>query len=170
VGTLGAITACTFRSYLFYRLNVFPITLPPLRDRKEDIPALARYFVDRYAKRAGRKIRGIRKSALDSLQSYSWPGNIRELQNVIERSLIVCETDEFTIDKSWLSCGPVPTRSGDQASIETSATGERELIEAALAQTKGKVSWIIGCRSQARHSGLYFGIENSIPEDQQIPV
>ena len=98
----GAIAAGTFRSDLFYRLNVFPIALPPLRDRKEDIPALASYFVDRYAKRAGRKIRGIRKSALDSLQSYSWPGNIRELQNVIERSLIVCETDEFTIDKSWL--------------------------------------------------------------------
>jgi transcriptional regulator with PAS, ATPase and Fis domain len=144
----GAITAGTFRSDLFYRLNVFPITLPPLRDRKEDIPALACYFVDRYAKRAGRKIRGIRKSALDSLESYSWPGNIRELQNVIERSLIVCETDEFTIDKSWLSGGPVPTRSADQASIETSAPGERELIEAALAQAKGKVSGLSGAAAK----------------------
>src|ERR1700736_5442521 len=144
----GAITASTFRSDLFYRLNVFPITLPPLRDRKEDIPALASYFVDRYAKRAGRKIRGIRKSALDSLQSYSWPGNIRELQNVIERSLIVCETDEFTIDKSWLSGGQLPTRSADQASIETSAPGERELIEAALAQTKGKVSGLSGAAAK----------------------
>jgi len=144
----GAITACTFRSDLFYRLNVFPITLPPLRDRKEDIPALASYFVDRYAKRAGRKIRGIRKSALDSLQSYSWPGNIRELQNVVERSLIVCETDEFTIDKSWLSGGPAPTGSADQALIETSAPGERELIEAALAQTKGKVSGLSGAAAQ----------------------
>ena len=144
----GAITACTFRSDLFYRLNVFPITLPPLRDRKEDIPALASYFVDRYAKRAGRKIRGIRKSALDSLQSYSWPGNIRELQNVIERSLIVCETDEFTIDQSWLSGGPVPTGSADQALIETSAPGERELIEAALAQTKGKVSGLSGAAAK----------------------
>jgi transcriptional regulator with GAF, ATPase, and Fis domain len=136
----GAITAGTFRSDLFYRLNVFPITLPPLRKRKEDLPALVSYFVNRYAKRAGRKIRSIRKSALDSLQSYSWPGNIRELQNVIERSLIVCETDEFTIDKSWLSGEPMLTRSTDQASNETSAHGERELIEAALAQTKGKVS------------------------------
>ena len=86
--------------------------------------------------------------ALDSLQSYSWPGNIRELQNVIERSLIVCETDEFTIDKSWLSGGPVPTRSADQASIETSAPGERELIEAALAQTKGKVSGLSGAAAK----------------------
>jgi transcriptional regulator with GAF, ATPase, and Fis domain len=144
----GAITACTFRSDLFYRLNLFPITLPPLRERKEDIQALASYFVDRYAKRAGRKIRGIRKSALDSLQSYSWPGNIRELQNVIERSLIVCETDEFTIDQSWLSGEPVPTGSADQALIETSAPGERELIEAALAQTKGKVSGSSGAAAK----------------------
>ena len=144
----GAITAGTFRSDLFYRLNVFPITIPPLRERKEDIPALVSYLVDRYAKRAGRKIRGIRKSALDLLKSYSWPGNIRELQNVIERSLIVCETDEFTIDKSWLSGGPVPTRSADQASIETSATGERELIEATLAQTRGTVSGISGAAAK----------------------
>src|SRR5207249_1980666 len=113
----AAIAASTFRSDLFYRLNVFPITLPPLRERKEDIPPLVSYFVDRYAKRAGQKIRGIRKRALDLLQSYSWPGNIRELQNVIERSLIVCETDQFTIDKSWLSSEPMPTRSAGQASI-----------------------------------------------------
>jgi transcriptional regulator with GAF, ATPase, and Fis domain len=144
----GAITACTFRSDLFYRLNVFPIALPPLRERKEDIPPLVNYFVDRFAKRAGRKIRGIRKSALDSLESYSWPGNIRELQNIIERSLIVCETDEFTIDKSWLSGGPMPTRSADQALIETSAPGERKLIEAALAQTKGKVSGLSGAAAK----------------------
>ena len=144
----GAITASTFRSDLFYRLNVFPITLPPLRDRKEDIPALASYFVDRYAKRAGRKIRGIRKSALDSLQSYSWPGNIRELQNVIERSLIVCETDDFTIDNSWLSSEPLPTRSADRASIITSMNGERDLIEAALAQSNGKVSGSSGAAAK----------------------
>ena len=106
------------------------------------------YFVGRYAKRAGRKIRGIRKSALDSLESYSWPGNIRELQNVIERSLIVCETDEFMIDKSWLSSEPMPIRSGDQASIETSATSERELIEVALAQAKGKVSGLSGAAAK----------------------
>jgi formate hydrogenlyase transcriptional activator len=144
----GAITAGTFRSDLFYRLNVFPVRLPPLRERKEDIPALTSYFVDRYAKRAGRKIRGIRKSALDSLESYSWPGNIRELQNVIERSLIVCETDDFTIDNSWLSSEPLPTRSADRASIITSMNGERDLIEAALAQSNGKVSGSSGAAAK----------------------
>jgi transcriptional regulator with GAF, ATPase, and Fis domain len=144
----GAITAGKFRSDLFYRLDVFPIALPPLRERKEDIPPLVSYFVDRFAKRAGRKIRGIRKSALDLLESYSWPGNIRELQNVIERSLIVCETDEFTIDKSWLSDVAMPTHSADQASIETFAPGERDLIEAALAQTKGKVSGSSGAAAK----------------------
>src|SRR5260370_10284586 len=77
-------------------------------------------------------------SESSSGSGYSWPGNIRELQNVIERSLIVCETDEFTIDKSWLSSEPMPTRSMDQASIEASVPGERDLIEAALAQTTGK--------------------------------
>jgi len=119
-----------------------------LRARKEDIPALVNYFVDRYAKRAGRKIRGIRKRALDLLESYSWPGNIRELQNVIERSLIVCETDQFTIDKSWLSSEPMPTRSTDQASMEAPVPGERESIEAALAQTKGKVSGSSGAAAK----------------------
>jgi len=166
----GAIAASTFRNDLFYRLNVFPIVLPPLRERKEDIPLLVSYFVDRFAKRAGRKISGIRKSALDSLQSYSWPGNIRELQNVIERSLIVCETDEFTIDKSWLSGGSVPTHPADQASIETSADRRKRANRSYLGPNQGQGVWIIRCRSQARHSGLYFGIENSIPENQQIPV
>jgi DNA-binding NtrC family response regulator len=93
-------------------------------------------------------MRCIRKSALDSLESYPWPGNIRELQNVIERSLIVCETDEFTIDKSWLSSEPMPTRAANQASFVTSASGERELIEAALTQTKGKVSGSSGAAAK----------------------
>jgi len=86
------------------------------------------------------------------------------------RSLIVCETDEFTIDKSWLSGRPIPAGSADQASIETSAPSERELIEAALAPNQRQSVWIVRCSSEARHSGLYFGMENSIPENQQIPV
>jgi transcriptional regulator with GAF, ATPase, and Fis domain len=144
----GEITAGKFRSDLFYRLNVFPIALPPLRERKEDISPLVSYFVDRYAKRVGREIRSIKRSALDSLESYPWPGNIRELQNVIERSLIVCETDEFTIDKSWLSSEPMPTPSTDQVSIEAPVPDERDLIEAALAQTRSKVSGSSGAAAK----------------------
>src|SRR6266404_3204946 len=99
----AAIAAGMFRSDLFYRLNVFPIEMPSLRDRREDIPLLVEYFIDRYARKAGKKIRRINKKTLELLQSYPWPGNIRELQNVIERSIIVCETENFSVDESWLS-------------------------------------------------------------------
>jgi transcriptional regulator with GAF, ATPase, and Fis domain len=99
----AAIATGTFRSDLFYRLNVFPIEMPPLRERKEDIPVLVEYFIDRYARKAGKNIRGVNKKSLDLLQVYPWPGNIRELQNVIERSVIVCETENFSVDESWLS-------------------------------------------------------------------
>jgi PAS domain S-box-containing protein len=136
-----AITAGTFRNDLFYRLNVFPIEIPPLRERKEDIPMLVKYFIDRFARKAGKKIRGIRKTTLDRLQSYPWPGNVRELQNVIERSLIVCETEDFTVDESWLEFGHDPTsRARRPLSHTLPRLREKELIEAALADTGGKVS------------------------------
>jgi transcriptional regulator with GAF, ATPase, and Fis domain len=98
-----AIAAGTFRSDLFYRLNVFPIDMPPLRERREDIPVLVEYFVDHCARKMGKNIQGITKESLDLLRSYSWPGNIRELQNVIERSVIMCETENFSVDNTWLS-------------------------------------------------------------------
>jgi len=98
-----AIQAGTFRSDLFYRLNVFPIEMPPLRERREDIPMLVEYFVDHCARKVGKNIQGITKESLDLLRSYPWPGNIRELQNVIERSVIMCETENFSVDKTWLS-------------------------------------------------------------------
>ena len=97
----AAITAGTFRSDLFYRLNVFPIDMPPLRKRREDIPLLVEYFVDHYARKVGKKIRGTTKESLDLLRSYSWPGNIRELQNLIERSVIICETENLSVDETW---------------------------------------------------------------------
>jgi len=132
-----AIAAGSFRSDLYYRLNVFPIELPPLRERKEDIPMLVNYFVDRYAKRAGKRIDRIQKKSIEALQEYSWPGNVRELQNVIERSLIIVDTNEFSVDKNWFS-------HEFQSSPHTGATSgistEQEQIEAALAQTKGKVA------------------------------
>src|ERR1700731_4261080 len=123
----AAIDAGTFRRDLFYRLNVFPITVPPLRERADDIPVLVEYFIDRYARKAGKTIRRVNKRTLDRLQSYPWPGNVRELQNVIERSVIVCDTDEFTVDDSWLSAGPaVESR---LALFSTVAAHEKSTIE-----------------------------------------
>src|SRR4051812_17337909 len=133
----SAIAAGSFRSDLFYRLNVFPIELPPLRERKEDIPILVNYFVNRYAQRAGKKIDTIRKKSIDALQEYSWPGNVRELQNVIERSLIIVDTNEFSVDKNWLSH---EFQSSRRVRAASGISTEQEQIEAALAQTKGKVS------------------------------
>jgi PAS domain S-box-containing protein len=140
----SAIADGSFRSDLFYRLNVFPIILPPLRERKEDVALLVNYFVDRYAKRAGKKIRCIQKKALEALQEYSWPGNVRELQNVIERSLIIGETSEFSIDKSWFSSDSPPVES--PAVDQTSS--ERTRIEAALAQCHGKISGANGAAAK----------------------
>ena len=108
----AAIEAGTFRSDLFYRLNVFPITVPALRERADDIPLLVEYFIDRYGRKAGKTLRRVNKRTLDHLRAYPWPGNVRELQNVIERSVIVCDTDEFTIDESWLAAGSTGQRSG----------------------------------------------------------
>jgi PAS domain S-box-containing protein len=140
----SAIADGSFRSDLFYRLNVFPITLPPLRERKEDVALLVNYFVDRYAKRAGKKIRCIQKKALEALQEYSWPGNVRELQNVIERSLIIGETNEFSIDKSWFSSESQPATS----SVVDQTSSERVRIEAALAQSNGRISGAQGAAAK----------------------
>jgi PAS domain S-box-containing protein len=136
----AGITAGVFRSDLFYRLNVFPIEVPPLRERRQDIPVLVEYFIDRYARRAGKSFQTVNKKSLDLLQSYSWPGNIRELQNVIERSVIVCETETFSVDESWLSRRPSPTEPKVQFDFsEKLAAQEKEMIEAALRETKGRV-------------------------------
>src|SRR6476661_2535465 len=140
----AAIVDGAFRSDLYYRLNVFPIKLPPLRERKEDVPLLVNYFVDRYAKRAGKKIKHIEKKALEALRVYSWPGNVRELQNVIERSLIIGETNEFSIDKSWVANEPQPSG----AAPADQKVNERKRIEAALAQSNGKISGAHGAAAR----------------------
>ncbi|HKA54844.1 MAG TPA: sigma-54 dependent transcriptional regulator, partial [Candidatus Binatia bacterium] len=145
---LAAVAAGTFRSDLFYRLNVFPLALPPLRERQEDIPLLVEYFLERYANKAGKKIRGINKKTLELLQAYRWPGNIRELQNVIERSVIVCETETFSVDESWLSRTSVQTEPARQVLAERVATHEKEMIEAALAATRGRVSGPLGAAAK----------------------
>jgi formate hydrogenlyase transcriptional activator len=133
----AAIDAGAFRSDLFYRLNVFPIAVPALRERADDIPLLVEYFIDRYGRKAGKTLRRINKRTLDQLRSYPWPGNVRELQNVIERSVIVCDTDEFTVDRSWLSA--TPAIEGPHALSGTVAAHEKTLIEGALRACGGRV-------------------------------
>ena len=136
----AAVTAGTFRQDMFYRLNVFPIRVPSLRDRLEDIPLLVEHLVERYAKKIGKMFSTIRMNTIEILQAYDWPGNIRELQNVIERAVILCEGEAFSVDETWLkresSGGPglaVPFASA-------LADREREIIEAALAESRGRIA------------------------------
>ena len=132
-----AVAEGTFRQDLFYRLNVFPLEMPPLRARQEDIAVLVEYFIDRYARKAGKTIRRVSKRTLDRLKSYPWPGNVRELQNVIERSVILSDTDEFTVDESWVSTKPaVESRLGMSSAL---VSHEKALIEDALRTTGGRV-------------------------------
>ena len=136
----AAIAAGTFRSDLFYRLNVFPIEIPPLRERREDIPVLIAHFIGRCTRNVGKNVRGIEKNSLDLLQSYSWPGNIRELQNVIERSIIMCETENFSVDETWLAQQPVASEAKNQSSFSQKlASQEKEMIESALRESEGRV-------------------------------
>jgi formate hydrogenlyase transcriptional activator len=138
----AAVANGIFRQDLLYRLNVFPIEVPPLRERQEDILMLVEYFVQRYANQAGKNIRSIDQNTLDLLQSYDWPGNIRELQNVIERSMILSSTDVFSIDELWLSRRTSPRAARVEASpvLNVEPRSEREIIEAALAKSRGRVS------------------------------
>jgi formate hydrogenlyase transcriptional activator len=136
----SAVAAGRFREDLFYRLNVFPICLPPLRERPEDIPLLVEYLVTRYAQKAGKKFRDITSKTLQLFQTYRWPGNIRELQNVIERAIVLCDGDTFSIDDRWLgqesslASGPVAPL------LTTLEDRERQMIEEALAQSRGRIS------------------------------
>ena len=136
----AAIAAGTFRADLFYRLNVFPIEVPPLRKRKEDIPMLVEYFVKRYAEKAGKQIRKIDRNTLDQCQSYPWPGNIRELQNIVERSVILSSGDTFWIEKSWLTSQEATRQELPGPLPDTLQNQEREIIETALVESKGKVA------------------------------
>src|ERR1700722_6567065 len=142
----AAIEGGTFRSDLFYRINVFPVEMPALRERREDIHLLVEYFVDRFSSKIGKTIRCIERKTLDRLQSYSWPGNIRELQNVIERSMIICDTETFSVDDSWIAnraCANRPL-------ADELVAQEKEMIEAALAETRGRVSGPSGAAATPR--------------------
>ena len=135
-----AIDSGAFRADLFYRLNVFPIQVPPLRERKEDIPILIDYFVKRYADKAGKRITKIDKSTLELCESYSWPGNIRELQNIVERSVILCNGDIFRIEQAWLTTQNASLRRRRESLTETLQDYEKGIIEAALTESNGKVA------------------------------
>jgi transcriptional regulator with PAS, ATPase and Fis domain len=136
-GLIDAVAGGTFRQDLFYRLNVFPLEMPSLRERKQDIPVLVEYFIHRYARKAHKTFRRVNKRTLERLKSYPWPGNVRELQNVIERSVIVCDTEEFTVDESWLSTGRKVEGAG-ALSTKRSAY-EKRIIEEALRASGGRV-------------------------------
>jgi transcriptional regulator with GAF, ATPase, and Fis domain len=138
----AAMATDTFRSDLFYRLNVFPIDLPPLRERKDDIVMLVEYFIDRYATATGKKIKNISHESLELLETYSWPGNVSELQNIVERSLILCDTQTFSVDESWL---PRERRQETPATAQPAeAVTERSRIQEALARSHGRVSGPLG--------------------------
>jgi formate hydrogenlyase transcriptional activator len=154
----AAVAAGTFRQDLFYRLNVFPIHVPPLRERKDDIPSLVRYLVERYARKAGRRITEIEKKTLSFFQDYDWPGNIRELQNVIERAVILCHGKALSVDGTWLqrrsnqqrrsTVGPVGVLADDRKEF---ADRELRAIKSALAECHGRVS---GPRGAAAKLGI----------------
>jgi PAS domain S-box-containing protein len=152
----AAQTSGTFRSDLFYRLNVFPIHVPPLRERREDIAMLLQYFLRRYANQIGRVFRSIDKQTLDFFHDYQWPGNIRELQNVVERSVILSPDNVFCVDSSWLPSIPCSQRThrkkqAHDTSGDDDAQYERDIIESALAQSRGRIS---GPRGAAVRLGL----------------
>jgi PAS domain S-box-containing protein len=145
----ACVAARSFRGDLFYRLNVFPIEIPPLRQRKDDIPILVEYFIDRYARKAGKIIKRVNKQTLELFQSYPWPGNIRELQNVIERSVILCESEIFSIDQNWLPQPPLTPDSKQQVELpQTLLAQEKDMIEAALKDSSGRVSGPTGAAAK----------------------
>jgi transcriptional regulator with GAF, ATPase, and Fis domain len=143
----AAVDSGEFRLDLFYRLNVFPIRVPPLRERREDILLLAKYFIERYAANAGKRIRSVDKQTVQLLETYHWPGNIRELQNVIQRAVILCAADVFSVEEAWLRSpsgsryDPLPPHSSE----------EKQRIEAALEESRGRIS---GPRGAAARLGI----------------
>ena len=157
-----AIAERAFRSDLFYRLNVFPVEIPPLHERPTDIPILVDYFVHRLSKRAGKKITGISSKTLELLQSYPWPGNIRELQNVIERAVIVSDGELLTVDSRWLAGQSTPSPASKQPLGDALGERERAMIEGALAETKGRVSGPSGAAAKSGSSSVDSRIQRSV--------
>jgi formate hydrogenlyase transcriptional activator len=150
---LAAVADGTFRQDLFYRLNVFPIQVPALRDRVDDIPLLVEYLVERYAKKAGKRLRSVSKNALDLFLGYDWPGNIRELQNVVERAVVLCDGETFCVDPSWLAPAPSSPTSPNPTTqtiplVADLAERERAMIENALREAEGLISGATGAAAK----------------------
>jgi formate hydrogenlyase transcriptional activator len=144
----GAVSDGTFREDLFYRLNVFPIQMPALRERTEDIPLLTEYLVERFAAKAGKSFREIKKGTFELLQAYDWPGNIRELQNVIERAVILSQGDVFSVEETWIKRESSRQPVSGTRLVSTLADREREMIEAALAQSQGRIAGPLGAAAR----------------------
>jgi formate hydrogenlyase transcriptional activator len=144
----GAVNARRFRQDLYYRLNVFPIQMPSLRERIDDIPLLVEYLTARYAQKSGKKIEGIQKRTLDLLQSYRWPGNVRELQNVIERAMILSDAEILSVDESWLPTVAPPESRPPVRLAASIQDQERVMIESALASCRGRVSGALGAAAR----------------------
>ena len=143
-----AVAESTFRQDLFYRLNIFPIRIPALRERVDDIPLLVGYLIDRYAKKAGKKIRNINKKTLDLFQAYDWPGNIRELQNVIERAVILCDGETFSVDETWLTRVAPKSPATSVPLVANLVEREREMLETALREAEGVVGGPTGAAAK----------------------
>jgi formate hydrogenlyase transcriptional activator len=159
-----------FREDLLYRLNVVPIDVPPLRERVADTPLLVEYFIDRFGKKAGKKFGTIDKKSLGLLQAYDWPGNIRELQNVIERAVILCDGETFSVDETWLRRELPVARSRPSALNRVLARQEKDMIEAALTQCYGRVSGPSGAATKTRTAGTNARFENQAFQNQHISV
>jgi formate hydrogenlyase transcriptional activator len=150
----SAVASGRFREDLFYRLNVFPIEMPPLRDRRADIPMLVEYFASRFGARLGRKLEAIDRDTMQRLSDYPWPGNVRELQNVVERAAILADDGVLRVEHMDLHfAGP---RAAGAAASRPEAAGagrglrenEKQLIESALAECHGQVSGVRGAAAK----------------------
>ncbi len=162
----AAVSGRTFRQDLFYRLNVFPIELPPLRERADDIPLLVEYFIEKYAAKGGKKILNIKRRVFDLFRAYEWPGNIRELQNVVERAVLLCDGDTLLVDESWFTQETRKKSSQPTGALKglgrLEIDRERELIEKALANSGGQISGASGAAAK-------LGIPRADPRVQDRP-
>ncbi len=144
----AAVAAGTFRMDLFYRLNVFPIQMPALRERTDDIPLLVAHLTERFANKIGKKFKYVTKKTLELLKAYDWPGNIRELQNVVERAVVLSEGDTFSVDEAWLKQKSFQLSDPTGPFMATLAEGERRMIEAALAESQGRIAGPTGAAAK----------------------